>query len=368
MKAFTSNMLWFWYFSTCLSAVCGQTLDNDHADTVVQNTDRDIMPNVQRRLVTIESQHADSLSRIAVLEEQQQHQLQIIAELVNYRQTDKQRISDLENHRENDQRHIYDLENSIKFAQRQISEFSKYQNIYKRRITNFEKRRDNDLKRITNLEKLSQNGIHRMAAMEIQRKNDRHQVLLVKRLLKQLEKQTMNDNLPDKQKDALSTDSVPMDKIFSWTERTQMKHQPMTRVTETKPTVIAFRASLSHDIDRASINMPIQFDQISLNVGRCYSGNTGVFTCTSPGIYMFSWTVQIHTHMMYTELVRNGGRIAVGYAGDTSYDSAGTGVALIELNQGDEVLVRVHSFNHVSEAGHMLGTSGVTSFSGFQVQ
>ncbi|XP_060079994.1 multimerin-2-like [Ylistrum balloti] len=112
---------------------------------------------------------------------------------------------------------------------------------------------------------------------------------------------------------------------------------------------VAFHAVLANELVNPAAKHIIQFQDIKLNIGGNYHPTTGVFTCSQPGIYVFSWCLRINygpVHGVNSEIVRNGvgfGRSSVGSGGSDDKFSQGSSTAAIQLDQGDEVWVRVHS-------------------------
>ncbi|XP_033750456.1 uncharacterized protein LOC117334764 [Pecten maximus] len=112
---------------------------------------------------------------------------------------------------------------------------------------------------------------------------------------------------------------------------------------------VAFHAILNKEVVNPTQGHIIQFQDIKTNIGNNYHPTTGVFTCSRPGIYVFSWSLRVNygpAHGINSEIVRNGvgfGRSSVGSGGSDDKFSQGSSTAAIQLDQGDEVWVRVHS-------------------------
>ncbi|XP_033728656.1 uncharacterized protein LOC117317820 [Pecten maximus] len=343
-------MLLFLCVATFLT-VTGHSLANDLTDTAGPVTDREIILDLQRRLAVIETQQTVYVTRISDLEQRQQNDHQIIADLVSHRNLDQKRISDLDNHLETEKSRVSDLKDQLKRAQRLISKFSAYES------------QINDMKRTANLDKNLTSSKRQLVDIGNRQENEDSQYDV--QTLDLPENPAMDIFLPVEQGRKLNP---VLDGSIS--RHPAKEDTPLARVAEPSgnPDVIAFHAYLSFDYNRASTHMEIRFDRVTTNVGHGYSGHTGTFTCPSSGVYMFTWTVCIQSHFITTELIRNGAAIAAGFSGDTDYRSVGTSVTLVELNQNDEVWVRVDTYNAIPAAGHIIGNPGLTSFSGFKVR
>ncbi|XP_069118946.1 C1q-related factor-like [Argopecten irradians] len=108
---------------------------------------------------------------------------------------------------------------------------------------------------------------------------------------------------------------------------------------------MAFHVILSKEMNNPSEDMIVNYDRLILNTeGANYdTAITGVYTCTEPGVYVFSWTIFLSGHEnMYTDLVRNGNVIGSAQTGqDTRYTISGAAIAATELDIADKVWVRL---------------------------
>lgn len=138
------------------------------------------------------------------------------------------------------------------------------------------------------------------------------------------------------------------------------------RILTAAPTdVIAFYAYLTNAEKTPGANHVIVYDHIMTNSGNGYNKHTGAFTAPIAGMYVFSWTTFADPHTYFPiELTHNSVRAGIIFVqGDTIYNGV-TGLAVIQLQQGDVVLVRsepgyipqgnIHSEHHMK-----------TSFSGW---
>jgi len=101
------------------------------------------------------------------------------------------------------------------------------------------------------------------------------------------------------------------------------------------------------------------------NDGGGYSGHTGVFTAPVTGMYVFFVNqLTIHGKTLESLIVHNGIPIANIYSGDDKYYSSGSNMAVIQLNLGDEVGVKVHDSFH--DSGPIIDGPW-TTFSGYKL-
>ncbi|XP_069137344.1 C1q-related factor-like [Argopecten irradians] len=129
---------------------------------------------------------------------------------------------------------------------------------------------------------------------------------------------------------------------------------------------VMFFAQLNHHLSNVAVEQVIVFENVVTNVGNCYSGHTGVFTCCKSGTYFFSWIIDLPTGVQVnTELMVNSSSIALNRAGDANNYSTGSMSAVIHLDIGDEVRIRIQFRTPASS--HIRGEK-TSSFSGFLIQ
>ncbi|XP_033758209.1 uncharacterized protein LOC117340560 [Pecten maximus] len=74
---------------------------------------------------------------------------------------------------------------------------------------------------------------------------------------------------------------------------------------------VMFYAQLSRRLYSVAVEQGMVFDTVVTNVGNCYSGNTGVFTCCRSGMYFITWTIDVKAGTyINTELMMNTSSIA----------------------------------------------------------
>ncbi|OWF53277.1 uncharacterized protein LOC110446626 [Mizuhopecten yessoensis] len=105
---------------------------------------------------------------------------------------------------------------------------------------------------------------------------------------------------------------------------------------------VAFFSTLSHELTDVAKEQNIQFENVVTNNGGHYNQQTGVFTCSTGGTYVFSWTLYVYyTHWINSELVKNGIAFAYTSAGNKNYHEASSSTAVVNLRPGDMVWTRI---------------------------
>ena len=126
--------------------------------------------------------------------------------------------------------------------------------------------------------------------------------------------------------------------------------------------VVAFSATLTHDITNFGTSQPLVFDHVITNVGGAYDARHGHFRAPVSGNYKFSFSVLQGTASMWIglELVRDGAVIGRIKTGDNGYWNMGTNIITAHLNTGDDVWVR-----HMSDTDNKRVVSGGGYFTMF---
>ncbi|XP_060578283.1 complement C1q tumor necrosis factor-related protein 5-like [Ruditapes philippinarum] len=116
-----------------------------------------------------------------------------------------------------------------------------------------------------------------------------------------------------------------------------------SRSTAGDPDVVVFSAELSHVLDNVALHSTVVFDHPIFRVTHSYDASTGVFTCPTSGLYLFS--VFIATHKTDTEalvyLVLDGNpymSVISDRSSDGENDSGGN-VVMLPVNKGQRVWV-----------------------------
>uniref|UniRef100_A0A8W8I9T9 C1q domain-containing protein n=1 Tax=Magallana gigas TaxID=29159 RepID=A0A8W8I9T9_MAGGI len=97
-------------------------------------------------------------------------------------------------------------------------------------------------------------------------------------------------------------------------------------------------------------NAVVIFDHVITNVGGGYDNTTGVFTVPTPGLYVFSWTIETYGQRTEAVLLVNGVQQALSRADQaSSYYDTTTSFAVLKLSLGDEVKVKVTKGNALAK-------------------
>lgn len=131
---------------------------------------------------------------------------------------------------------------------------------------------------------------------------------------------------------------------------------------------VAFHAYLSTNVPAYSaVHYIIVFDKVVTNVGNGYHSHLGTFIAPRSGLYVFTWTIrQWGPRYHITELVIDNEVAHVIYIHpDNGVDSSVTGTIVVQVNQGDDVLVRTGSRYNSGEINSDI--DGRSTFSGWNI-
>jgi hypothetical protein len=109
----------------------------------------------------------------------------------------------------------------------------------------------------------------------------------------------------------------------------------------------------------------IIFDEVQTNIGNAYNGKSGIFSCRSPGVYVFYWVVtNKDATWMDSQLVVNGEERSQAFsdAGNHNDYAVASNVVVTELKSGDLVWIRCGTWHNGK-----LGGQRRTSFSGWKL-
>ncbi|XP_038073668.1 collagen alpha-1(X) chain-like [Patiria miniata] len=129
---------------------------------------------------------------------------------------------------------------------------------------------------------------------------------------------------------------------------TGQKGQPgeATLVTPTAPSAVAFSAYRTSAVT-GGIGDVIVFDNIMTNIGDRYDSQSGVFTCSQPGVYFFTTSfLRINTATRpYVQLKKNGELVFSIYDSHDSYHHQSSNSAVLILATGDRVWLEFFGSN-----------------------
>ena len=119
------------------------------------------------------------------------------------------------------------------------------------------------------------------------------------------------------------------------------------------PSTVAFFAQMSSKIpaSEATGDHIIVFDVVKTNAGNGYHPSTGVFMVPESGIYVFSWSFSYsdrHYHSIQLMVNNNMESVFHLHTDDGDWLS-GTGVAVLHVNKGDDVFVRISALRHYGD-------------------
>ncbi|XP_043914872.1 C1q-related factor-like isoform X2 [Protopterus annectens] len=141
-----------------------------------------------------------------------------------------------------------------------------------------------------------------------------------------------------------------------WTLNKCCAAQPETTITQQKGTFetcssfgsinprIAFHACIAGEKDPPHQMTSIVFDNVLVNYGNGYNKQTGIFTCTIPGVYTFNYSLlpKMDSGDTALLLIKNGDKInyihSINTAGNAQTASLN---AVLHLSVGDRVWVQL---------------------------
>lgn len=142
-----------------------------------------------------------------------------------------------------------------------------------------------------------------------------------------------------------------------------MSIQPITVPVDS----VAFYAYLSSSIPASVAHRIIAFDTVITNVGNAYHPHMGTFIAPKYGLYVFTWTIRLYGQTYHTtELVVNNNIVnALYFNPNGQIDGVVSSTTVVNVNQGDDVLIRTSSDYHNGEIKS--GSNGRSSFAGWRL-
>ncbi|KAK3105419.1 hypothetical protein FSP39_024908 [Pinctada imbricata] len=119
---------------------------------------------------------------------------------------------------------------------------------------------------------------------------------------------------------------------FSWSERDSERNR-----------TYAFTVSTSSILTNYN-HKKIVYDKVITNIGGAYNSNTGIFTCPSPGTYVFTWSTLSGSASENCEayIYHNGNRLlkSHSYEYNGGYSEAASNTILLSLTVGDHLWIQ----------------------------
>ena len=102
----------------------------------------------------------------------------------------------------------------------------------------------------------------------------------------------------------------------------------------------------------------LTFDAVQINEGNGYNKHTGSFIVPQSGVYVFTYTLLIHSNSeVCTDLIINDSIYghAYGFSGSLDVRQTATSIVVSRVNQGDTVFVRTASDGACGQTGAFYG-------------
>ncbi|CAC5368785.1 C1QL [Mytilus coruscus] len=149
----------------------------------------------------------------------------------------------------------------------------------------------------------------------------------------------------------LLVDKRNTDERISKKEReTQKRLLGISSTTSPKTSPVAFSAYFSTNEVHLTSHHTLVFDVVQTNTGNGYNKHSGSFIVPRAGLYVFTWTLITESSgEICTNLVINGVNSGYSYANDNWQQT--TSIEVIQMEQGDTVLVRTNNYSGCNQAG-----------------
>ena len=132
-----------------------------------------------------------------------------------------------------------------------------------------------------------------------------------------------------------------------------------------RSSIVAFSASLAFQFE-GETGDTITFGEVETNIGEAYDAQTGVFTCSVPGVYFFSVSITslAATTRPWADLKKNGNRLLGVYDNHPSYHHQSSNSVITILAEGDRVWLE----SRKSGASIDGNDNKLSTFSGFLIR
>ncbi|XP_069128540.1 involucrin-like [Argopecten irradians] len=349
-----------------------QQADHDQIEALLKQQQLD-----QQHIVTLFKQQKADHDQIEALLKQQQLDQQQIVTLFKQQEVHCHKIADLKKQQKPDQQLIEEMSEQ-EIDHHQNAKLHKQWQIDQRKMPNTQKQLDTHHPQFMHIQKQligpnqvstqqadTEGGYHKTVEHGIDREVNQH--------VDEEEQQQSNLNQFPVRENQLHDDRQQAVYLEQQLGQPEKRHVNKLHNGQTEKRIapstnnIAFHAMLAHDINHLGNSAELRFDRIITNIGGSYSSNTGTFTCSQDGLYVFSWALFVDSLYVYTDIVRNGNVIGSSLAGNGSGDKAGAGrgLVVVYLNAGDEVWIRIQE---EANGGVTIDSQrGITEFSGFRV-
>ncbi|XP_026183596.1 C1q-related factor-like [Mastacembelus armatus] len=142
------------------------------------------------------------------------------------------------------------------------------------------------------------------------------------------------------------------------------KHIEETKSKERKRVIFSAALEGSGSIGPFTTDTTLIYKKVLINIGNAYNQYTGIFTAPVTGVYYFTFFYHSGgSKRTSLSLIKNDQFVTMTYDHQTSHDGADNGgnAAFVQLQEGEQVFVRLGADTHV------WSTSNISTFSGFLV-
>ena len=103
----------------------------------------------------------------------------------------------------------------------------------------------------------------------------------------------------------------------------------------------AFSAVRSTSFTPSSNNLPLPFEHVHTNLGDDFDATAGRFTCETPGLYLFTYSIGYRTSSPHVLLMKNNINInGLHRSTNSGHWDVSTNSAILQLTAGDQVWIK----------------------------